>query len=105
MIRRPPRSTLFPYTTLFRSAYLIYEDGVNTVIAFAAVFAAKTLGFSMTEIILLFMVIQITALAGLAAWALGADNPRAKVGEGVKLIQGAAGDVAGKLFEDACEFW
>src|SRR3989449_7496406 len=23
MIRRPPRSTLFPYTTLFRSAFLI----------------------------------------------------------------------------------
>src|ERR1039457_7411373 len=26
MIRRPPRSTLFPYTTLFRSAFN-YEDG------------------------------------------------------------------------------
>src|SRR5690348_18053833 len=25
MIRRPPRSTLFPYTTLFRSSDLIYE--------------------------------------------------------------------------------
>src|SRR2546429_9884581 len=25
MIRRPPRSTLFPYTTLFRSASLINE--------------------------------------------------------------------------------
>src|SRR2546422_11690177 len=25
MIRRPPRSTLFPYTTLFRS-YLVLED-------------------------------------------------------------------------------
>src|SRR3712207_8263738 len=25
MIRRPPRSTLFPYTTLFRSAYLERE--------------------------------------------------------------------------------
>src|SRR5258706_6973058 len=24
MIRRPPRSTLFPYTTLFRSIFLIY---------------------------------------------------------------------------------
>src|SRR2546430_11288816 len=24
MIRRPPRSTLFPYTTLFRSLYLFY---------------------------------------------------------------------------------
>src|SRR3712207_6103016 len=26
MIRRPPRSTLFPYTTLFRSHYLNYTD-------------------------------------------------------------------------------
>src|SRR3712207_7176983 len=25
MIRRPPRSTLFPYTTLFRSAWLLRE--------------------------------------------------------------------------------
>src|SRR5260221_14162246 len=25
MIRRPPRSTLFPYTTLFRSAVLVLE--------------------------------------------------------------------------------
>src|SRR2546422_11394674 len=27
MIRRPPRSTLFPYTTLFRSRFLIIADG------------------------------------------------------------------------------
>src|SRR5574340_625672 len=27
MIRRPPRSTLFPYTTLFRSAQQFYEKG------------------------------------------------------------------------------
>src|SRR5947208_8045687 len=25
MIRRPPRSTLFPYTTLFRSQYRVYS--------------------------------------------------------------------------------
>src|SRR3712207_7691406 len=29
MIRRPPRSTLFPYTTLFRSGY----GGIETVVA------------------------------------------------------------------------
>src|SRR2546430_3800048 len=31
MIRRPPRSTLFPYTTLFRSDYrdMIYVDAAN----------------------------------------------------------------------------
>src|SRR3712207_7645470 len=27
MIRRPPRSTLFPYTTLFRSCFLLSERG------------------------------------------------------------------------------
>src|SRR5260221_8640128 len=31
MIRRPPRSTLFPYTTLFRSLYVAAPDGVVPV--------------------------------------------------------------------------
>src|SRR2546427_9108363 len=26
MIRRPPRSTLFPYTTLFRSSYIVFDS-------------------------------------------------------------------------------
>src|SRR2546429_4387458 len=30
MIRRPPRSTLFPYTTLFRSSGLISTPAVNS---------------------------------------------------------------------------
>src|SRR5690349_23981217 len=29
MIRRPPRSTLFPYTTLFRSQLLLHAEGVH----------------------------------------------------------------------------
>src|SRR3712207_7406695 len=31
MIRRPPRSTLFPYTTLFRS-YAVWQRGDETVV-------------------------------------------------------------------------
>src|SRR5688572_32206919 len=31
MIRRPPRSTLFPYTTLFRSDYLSWLEDVDLV--------------------------------------------------------------------------
>src|SRR5438046_4942914 len=31
MIRRPPRSTLFPYTTLFRSRSENWNDGAETV--------------------------------------------------------------------------
>src|SRR2546427_9434774 len=35
MIRRPPRSTLFPYTTLFRSLFI--EPSVNPIKHFPAV--------------------------------------------------------------------
>src|SRR3989442_5288580 len=31
MIRRPPRSTLFPYTTLFRSIFLIFSKQCITL--------------------------------------------------------------------------
>src|SRR2546430_6830470 len=38
MIRRPPRSTLFPYTTLFRSAAgLLLGDQAEVLVAFASV--------------------------------------------------------------------
>src|SRR5262245_63594537 len=30
MIRPPPRSTLFPYTTLFRSRFLIFSSAAST---------------------------------------------------------------------------
>src|SRR2546430_6400607 len=30
MIRRPPRSTLFPYTTLFRSETIVTKNGTKT---------------------------------------------------------------------------
>src|SRR5256886_7964052 len=33
MIRRPPRSTLFPYTTLFRSIECLQRAGVNLVLS------------------------------------------------------------------------
>src|SRR5690349_24798268 len=38
MLRRPPRSTLFPYTTLFRSGFytLYYTDGLRLEGAVAA---------------------------------------------------------------------
>src|SRR3712207_7588953 len=32
MIRRPPRSTLFPYTTLFRSALTELEDEIDRIV-------------------------------------------------------------------------
>src|SRR2546429_2766893 len=36
MIRRPPRSTLFPYTTLFRSVHIASQRGRGTTIQLRA---------------------------------------------------------------------
>ncbi len=48
----------------FLVAYLIYEDGVNTVIVFSSIFAATTLLFKPEELIGIYLIIQATALAG-----------------------------------------
>lgn len=45
-------------------AYFIYADGVNTVIVFSSIFAATTLHFSPRELIMVFLTVQFTALAG-----------------------------------------
>ncbi len=54
--RREPRKFLI--------SYLIYEDGVNTVIVFSSSLAATTFGFGQSELIGLYLVVQVTALAG-----------------------------------------
>jgi UMF1 family MFS transporter len=48
----------------FLISYLIYEDGVNTVIVFSSIFAATTLGFKPQELIALYLIVQTTALLG-----------------------------------------
>jgi UMF1 family MFS transporter len=48
----------------FLLAYFLYEDGVNTVIVFSSIFASTTLGFTPQQLIGLYLVVQVTALAG-----------------------------------------
>lgn len=48
----------------FLFAYLIYQDGVNTVIVFSSIFAATTLGFTFKELIGMYLIVQATALIG-----------------------------------------
>jgi UMF1 family MFS transporter len=48
----------------FLISYLVYEDGVNTVIVFSSIFAATTLGFRPGELITLYLIVQSTALLG-----------------------------------------
>src|SRR5256884_6004458 len=46
MIRRPPRSTLFPYTTLFRSAAVLYFAGFFGIKAEFEGYASENVNFS-----------------------------------------------------------
>ncbi|MCE5312283.1 MAG: MFS transporter [Nitrospiraceae bacterium] len=53
-----------PEQRKFMTAYLLYEDGVSTVIVFSSIFAASTLAFRSEELILVYLIVQGTALAG-----------------------------------------
>jgi UMF1 family MFS transporter len=57
----------------FLLAFLLYQDGVNTVIVFSSIFAATTLGFTAKELVGLYLAVQATALFGAFAMAKPID--------------------------------
>lgn len=57
----------------FLIAFFVYIDGVLTVIWFASIFAAETLEFGTQETIVLFLIVQFSALAGSFAMARPTD--------------------------------
>src|SRR3712207_7662248 len=63
MIRRPPRSTLFPYTTLFRSAAFVPIVGATVSGSVAVLVALVTRG-PVVALIALLIVIAVQQLEG-----------------------------------------
>lgn len=59
----------FPVLAIFLLAFLFFNDGVQTVITQAPTIAIKTLGFSVKELFLLVLMIQLIAMPG--AFAIG----------------------------------
>jgi len=45
-------------------AFFLYIDAVNTIIFFSGIYASKTLEFSITELAIFFIIVQITAMLG-----------------------------------------
>src|SRR5215208_3526742 len=74
MIRRPPRSTLFPYTTLFRSAARVSAIRYATWVAFIPLVAWMGVRHWPAAIATLLALLVSTALA-FAMWRRG--RPRA----------------------------
>src|SRR3712207_6850158 len=53
MIRRPPRSTLFPYTTLFRSAPVIDDEAAEAELGYMVAPHARRRGVATEALLLL----------------------------------------------------
>ncbi len=58
----------------FLISYFIYFDGINTVVIFASIYATVTLNFTITELLLFFITIQTTAIAGSLGFGILADS-------------------------------
>jgi len=58
------KSRQLPEAMKYLVAYLLYNDGIQTVIAVSAIFAAQELGMSSTNLILVILMIQFVAFFG-----------------------------------------
>jgi UMF1 family MFS transporter len=67
------RIKTFKELTKFLVAYLIYNDGIETVIVMASIFGAEVLGMETGEIILFFLMIQGIAFFGSLIFGFLAD--------------------------------
>ena len=75
-------SELFKYFV----AYFIYIDGINTVIVFAGIFATVVLGFSPKDILIFFIVMQISSAIGAYGFGFVTDWMGAKRTIGLTLV-------------------
>jgi UMF1 family MFS transporter len=58
------KSKTLPEAMKYLAAYLLYNDGIQTVIAVSAIFAVVELGMSSTNLILVILMIQFVAFLG-----------------------------------------
>ena len=79
----------------FLTSYFFYIDGILTIIVMAGVIATETFGFEQTDTIILFLVVQFSAMAGALALAKPTDRlgPK-KVLMGVLTVWVIAGVIA-----------
>jgi UMF1 family MFS transporter len=64
------------YSELFKLliAFLVYNDGIVTVIYFAALYASVTIGFTTSEIVVMFIAMNVVAAAGAFSFGWIADR-------------------------------
>jgi UMF1 family MFS transporter len=74
-LRRLPR---YPQTLLFLVAYLLYNDGIQTVISLSSQFGSEELGMTAAELPQLFLMVQFVAFFGALGFGMLARRIGAK---------------------------
>jgi UMF1 family MFS transporter len=74
-LRRLPQ---YPQTLLFLVAYLLYNDGIQTVISLSSQFGSEELGMTAAELPQLFLMVQFVAFFGALAFGMLARRIGAK---------------------------
>ncbi len=95
--RREPRKFLL--------SYLIYEDGVNTVIIFSSSLAATTFAFGRVELIGLYLVVQVTALVGAFLLSKPTDTWGPKKVVAISLLLWSLVAVTAFFVQTKAQFW
>ncbi|VAX31912.1 Uncharacterized MFS-type transporter [hydrothermal vent metagenome] len=89
----------------FLLAYWLYKDGVNTIIVFSGIYAAVTLSFTGSELVFLYLLVQVTALIGSIALSTPTDRWGAKKVVVLSLFLWIAVTVCAYLVDDKRFFW
>src|SRR3712207_9327942 len=98
MIRRPPRSTLFPYTTLFRSCVGICQGCVDASVAYSKErmqFDRPIASFQLVQAMIADMVVDTEAARALVWRGGGPEEPGERNTAGARTPERVARETAG----------
>jgi MFS transporter, UMF1 family len=89
----------------FIAAFLIYNDGIETIIVMASIFGAKALGMKPDDLVLCFLMIQAVAFVGALIFGWLADRLRHKKTIYITLAVYAVSLLWASRMETQGEYW
>ena len=89
----------------FLIAYFVYKDAVNTVIVFSSIYASVTLSFNEKELMLLYLIVQFTAMIGAFGLSFPTDKWGAKKIVIISLFLWIIATIGAFIARDKTTFW
>lgn len=89
----------------FLLTFFVFFSGLTTIIAFAAIYAERTLGFGSGELVLLFITLQVSSAVGAFAFGFVQDRLGARPCIRIALVMWIGVCIGAYLIEDKRLFW